>query len=255
MISVITPTARQDGIDVVAKALRRQTYRDFEWIIISPNGVSHKQADLLLEDPPKNEGDYWSFNKAMNKALRRAKGDIIVSVQDYTFFDPDGLEKFKFHIKKNPKAVISGVGDKYNDENFVTKVWEDPRKRKDYGTFYECYPNDIEFNYCALPKKAFYEVGGFDEYLDKYAGMDHISVQERLDDIGYKFYLDQTNESYSLTHGRLEGWDNNHAMHGGYQQRKASLKAKGKWPRLDFLNPNKYNENNKVKEGEPQDRT
>ena len=31
MISVITPTIRNEGLAIVDKALRRQTYRDIEW--------------------------------------------------------------------------------------------------------------------------------------------------------------------------------------------------------------------------------
>ena len=230
---MITPTARSKSLDLVRKSLNKQTFEDFEWIVISPNDISI-DADKVLKDPDKNEGDYWSFNKAMNHAIRNAEGDLIVSVQDFTGFDPDGLEKFWFYFTNGyDKALISGVGDKFDEEG--NKVWIDPRHTTQYGTFYECYYNDIEFNYCSVPKKAFYDVGGFDEYLDKYAGMDHISVQERLNDIGYKFYLDQTNNSRSIVHGRLDKWDDNHAMHGGYQDRKKELLNLGLWPVLNYL--------------------
>ena len=65
--------------------------------------------------------------------------------------------------------------------------------------------------------------------------MDHISVQERLNDIGYKFYLDQTNNSRSIVHGRLDKWDDNHAMHGGYKDMKKELLNLGLWPVLNYL--------------------
>lgn len=205
----------------------------WQWIVISPLDIEDDTA-LVLKDPPKSEGDYWSFNKAMNEAIRHSEGELIVSVQDFTEFKPDGLEKFWFYFTNGyDRSLISGVGDKYDEDG--QKIWTDPRRTDKYGTFYECFPNDIEFNYCAVPRQAFYDVGGFDEYLDKFAGMDHISVQERLNDLGYKFYLDQTNESMSLHHGRLPEWDNNHAMHGGYQARKKDLIERKIWPKLSYL--------------------
>lgn len=235
MISIISPTVRPEGLEMVSKSLKRQTNKDFEWIIITPNPDKVVGLDaIVLQDPPKEEGDYWTFNKAMNNAVEKAKGELIVSIQDYTGFLPEGLAKFWYFFENGyEKALVSGVGDKYNEAG--QRVWSDPRKRTDQGTFYECYPNDIEFNYCSVPKQAFYEVGGMDEYLDKFAGMDHISLQERLDAVGYKFYLDQTNESKSLVHDRLPEWDDNHAMHGGYLERKKYLIGEGKWPYLNYL--------------------
>lgn len=237
MITIITPTVRPEGLDLVKKSLIRQTHKSYEWIVITPspdNMLGLSDDVILLEDPPKKEGDYWTFNKAMNKAVATAKGDLIVSIQDYTGFKPDGLSKFWYFFTNGyDRALISGVGDKINEAG--QQVWSDPRKRLDQGSFYECYPNDVEFNYCSVPKKAFYEVGGMDEYLDKFAGCDHLSLQERLDAVGYKFYLDQTNETVSLHHGRLPGWEDNLALKGPYQERKRNLIERGIWPYLSYL--------------------
>jgi hypothetical protein len=241
-ISVWTPTIRPKGLKVVEKALRRQTFKDFEWLIISPIDLEDAMTNALdmriLKDPPKEKDDYWSFNKAHNKLIEESNGELIVSIQDFTSFDPNALEKFWFHYQNNPSALVSGVGHKYANDDFISVVWQDPRVRDDYGSFYECYFNDIEMNFCSIPKKAFYDVGGFDEYLDKFAGMDHISVQERLNEIKYKFYLDQTNHSYSLEHGRPDKWDENHAMNGGYVERRDFLRKIGKWPIIDYLKEN-----------------
>ena len=101
------------------------------------------------------------------------------------------------------------MGNKYSDDKWIVKTWQDPRQRSDQGTFYPCFFNDIEGNFCAVPRKAFYDVGGFDESLDEKAGMDFYSVMDRLNLIGdWDFHLDQTNESFSLEHGRLsDDWD------------------------------------------------
>jgi hypothetical protein len=64
-----------------------------------------------------------------------------------------------------------------------------------------------------------------------------------MDKVGTKFYLDQTNESYTLRHNRddfggQKEWDNNHVLFNGkYDKRKAELKLSGEWP---ILNKNNF---------------
>jgi hypothetical protein len=207
-ISVITCSVRPEGIPIVEKALRRQTFQDFEHII---QGAEAK----------KNPGDYWTIYKDYNISLHKAKGKLIVSWQDFTFAKPDALEKFWGHYMANPKALVSGVGDKYSDDTFTVKTWADPRKRSDQGSFYPCFFNDIEWNFCAVPKEAVYAVGGFDEYLDKYSSLCGLDVLDRLNILGgWEFYLDQTNESFSLEHGRLPKWEENLPFNGPYDERR-----------------------------------
>jgi len=238
-LSVLSPSNRgTEALNVVAKALMRQDFEDFEWIIGSPQ----KPLGIFLEhrwikDPPKREGDYWCLNRAYNKLISEARGELIVSIQDNTSFDPDALSKFWFHYKNNPLAVVSGIGDKYDDDTFLNKTWQDPRKRSDIGSFYEVNFADIEFNFCAVPRKAFYDIGGFDEELDRIGyGMDAYGVLERLShQDSYKFYLDQTNESFSIEHDRYGGWEKNNAIHGGYQKRREQLIETNQWPVLNYL--------------------
>jgi len=219
MISVITPSIRPEGLALVEKALKRQTFKDFEWIV-----------DTSSE---KNEGDYWGIYKAYNRLLKKCKGELLVTVQDYTFFNPEGLEKFWFHFQQEPKTIVSGVGNKYSDDTWTVKTWQDPRERDDQGTFYQCFYNDIELNYSAWPKEAFYAVGGFDEYLDKYSSLCGLDVLDRLNMIGgWDFKLDQTNKSYSLEHGRLPGWDEFTPFNGAYDKRRQTYVAN---PKLSYL--------------------
>lgn len=237
-ISVITPTIRPEGLDIVHKALQRQTFRDFEWLVGSPFKSPISGSKWVKDD---FKGLTWTLNRIYNKMLREARGELIISIQDYTFFDPDALEKFWFHYKNNPYSLVSGVGNKYSDvyPELGEVVWKDIRINNKYGSFYECYPVDWEANFASAPKQAFYDIGGYDEYLDNYFSMDNVSVVERIDALGkYKFFLDQTLNSYSLTHGRPGGWDKKHAMHGAYKKRKEELIKSGKWPYLDYLKSN-----------------
>lgn len=220
MITVLTPSNRNlQGLRSVEKSLKRQRV-NFEWIIGSPEKPDLDIDFIWIQDPPKKEGDVWVFNKLMNQMVKKASGDLIVSVQDFTEFSPDALEKFSFHYNNNKKSAVSGVGNKYLDKYFFNKVWQDPRERDDQGTFYETSFDNWEGNFGSIPKQAIQDVGGFDEELDKYFGMDWYSVNYRIQALGAAtFYLDQTNKSYSLTHDRYKGWDENNAINGPFQDR------------------------------------
>ena len=92
-------------------------------------------------------------------------------------------------------------------------VWFDPRITNQYGSYYPCYFSDIEWNFCSVPRQALYDVGGFDEELDKYFGMDGYSVNDRINLIGgYDFKINQTIRSYSIPHGRPNQWDEYNAL-------------------------------------------
>jgi len=234
MISVITPSVRHEGLPVVEKALKRQTM-DFEWLIGSPTRPENLTIPFIwVKDPPKDKGDYWVLFKSYNALIRECKGELIVSIQDHTFFDPEALEKFWYHYQEEPKTLVTGVGNKYSDETWMTTTWQDPRERTDYGSYYQCSHRDIEFNFCSIPTEAFYAVGGFDEYMDKYSSLCGLDVVERLNAIGgWDFKIDQTNRSYSTEHGRPDGWEENNAIYGPWTERVKFYIENG--PVLDYL--------------------
>lgn len=247
-ISIVSPSIRPEGLYVVANAVSRQTFTAFEWLLGTPffpkldvDGITNFK---WVEDDFK--GGEWSLNRIYNKMIKEAKGEIVVSLQDWVWIPPDGLQKFVDAFEElGDKGVVSGVGDQYErmgDFKPEVKIWSDPRKNTNHGTFYEVYPNDIEFNYCAVPRKAFFDVGGFDEEMDfRCRGVDAIQVMERLDEMGYKSYIDQANESYTIRHGREdyggeEEWNKTHGLFNGeHDKRKAELIKKGKWPVLSYL--------------------
>ena len=257
-ISILTPTIRPDGLEIIAKALKKQTFQDFEWLIGSPfnpviekatwnedenhwtqNNLATRTIKWVQDD---FEGGFWSLNRIYNKLFKEAKGEILVSWQDWVYANPDALEKFVENVGKT-NGVVSGVGDQYESVNKwgkpQIKIWSDPRKTNKYGSFYECNPNDAEWNFCAFPKEAIIEVGGMDEELDFLGyGGDQLQVGERMDACGIKFFLDQTNESFTVRHDRSdfggqESWDKNHVLFNGqYDKRKQALKESGQWPKL-----------------------
>lgn len=200
-ITVITPTNRGDeALTLVIKSLKQQTFKDFEWILQRPDS--------------KPEGLAWTLNRDYNTAIRKAKGDLIISWQDYTYAKPDTLERFYDHFTTEPNTLVTAVGNKYENESWTVLAWKDPRIRDDQGTYYPCYFSDIEWNLCSIPKNAIYSVGGFDESLDTKYGMDGFSVNDRINLMGgYDFKIDQSIKSYSIPHSRPENWEKNNWIH------------------------------------------
>jgi hypothetical protein len=243
MISVITPTVRPEGLKIVETALRKQSFTDFEWLIGAKECPDQFPYAIWVEDD--FNGGFWTLNRIYNRLFNEARGDLIVSWQDWIWAPKDALQKFWDAYKKTG-GIISGVGDQYERVGQYgkpeVKIWSDPRKRLDLGSFYEVNPNDAEWNFCAIPKKAIYDIGGMDEELDFLGfGGDQLQAVERMDGLGYKFYLDQTNESYTIRHDRSKHggqdyWDTNHVLFNGtYDARKQALIREGMWPRLEFL--------------------
>jgi len=241
-VSVITPTIRKEGLDVVRQALENQTFKDFEWLVSSPFDPGIPNIKWI---PDKFTKGYWTLNRAYNSLFLAAKGDLIISLQDWIWVPPTGIQQF-VDASEAVKGIISGVGDQYEGIGQYgkpeIKIWSDPRKNTNNGSFYECYPNDAEWNWCAIPRKAIFEIGGMDEELDFLGyGGDQLQAVERMDALGWKFFLDQTNESYTVRHGRedfggQESWDGAHVLFNGkYDERKRLLIDSGKWPILDYL--------------------
>lgn len=248
-ITVVTPTIRREGLDIVAKSLQNQTFKDFQWLVCSPfdyeipEGISGMHLkDAFVE----NEGGFWGLNRAYNWLFACSEGDLIVTLQDWIYIPPDGLQKFWDVHEKFPDFVVSGVGDQYERVNKYgkpeVKIWSDPRKNERFGSFYECFPNDCEWNWAMIPKKHIAAVGGMDEELDfRGYGGDQLQIVERMDALGIKFYLDQSNESFTIRHGRgdfggQQSWDGNHVVFNGeYDKRKKELIESGQWPKVPFL--------------------
>lgn len=244
-ISILTPTIRREGLDIVRTSLLKQSFKDWEWLIGSPFDPEIPEAIWVKDD---FEGGFWSLNRIYNKMLKEAKGELIVSWQDWIWIPKGGLAQF-WHSYEETDSVVTGVGDQYEQIGQFGKpeiqIWADPRKSYTHPegkTFYECYPNDAEWNWCAIPKKYLFAVGGMDEELDYLGfGGDQLQVGERLDTIGVKFFIDQTNESFTVRHNRdsyggEERWDGNHVLFNGkYDARRLQLVHEDKWPKLDYL--------------------
>jgi hypothetical protein len=248
-ITVTTPSVRPEGIPMLEKCLKRQTFKgDWEWIIGCPTkcidpiekGMGDLNVDILiLEEPPKKEGDYYNLNKCWNNMFKEASGELIVNIVDWQWFPPDVLEKFWIHYQTDPKSCVSGIGHQYKDivngkpEN---RVWTDPRARLDQGSFYEVGPREMELCLTSFPTKLVYDVGGIDEEYDKYAALSEKEMMYRANEAGYKFYLDQDIEYRAFQHPRLTGeWETRYQAGSQVYARHLEDIAEGKRLKLTYI--------------------
>ena len=132
-ITVITCTNRWGGIDILKASLQRQTFTNFEALIIDEKYI-FRSADLrlfLADDhrfrhicsPPMDKDDFWNLNKSMNYGLSIAQGKLIVLLQDYIWLPDDALEKFWRAYESLGDVLISGVGHKAQWPNWAVNLF------------------------------------------------------------------------------------------------------------------------------------
>lgn len=215
MISIVTPSCRPEFLPIIEKCLKRQDFDgETEWIITMPHKCIGKvtvKPSLLLEDPPKRLGDFWSLCKGWNQAYARTKGELIVNIQDGIWFPPDVLSRFWFHYQNQPRILVSAIGhqyDKFDDLGMpINKVWHDPRARTDVS-FQDVPPSEIEMVMASIPKQAILECGGIDEEYDTCNGAQEKEMCWRLNKLNWDFYIDHAIEYRAIHHPRLtKDWD------------------------------------------------
>lgn len=163
-VSVLTPSIRPEGLKIVQQSLEQQTFQDFEWLV--EIGIPGQGHDL---------------NAAYNRMLRRARGEIIVSLQDYIKTRPDYLQRFVEAFQPDT-FITAPVGKVKNLEYTGPAVW-DWRAYEDAKPDWKCWEIDSGM----APREALFAIGGFDEELDQHWSCDNLNVGKRAHLAGYQF--------------------------------------------------------------------
>lgn len=182
-ISVLTTTIRPEYLAITQKTLEDQTYTDFEWLV----EVSTHDGFFRL---PEN----------YNKMLRRARGEIIVSLQDcISLHGPDALARIA-GLNHDHIAYTYPVGKYTDDESAIKWDWRDyPRaQQQDKIT-----PNQWEIDLASAPRSLFFDIGGFDETFKDGWGWDNVEVGWRAQAAGYSFKVSVVAEGHALDHDAL----------------------------------------------------
>jgi glycosyltransferase involved in cell wall biosynthesis len=104
-ISVVTPTIRPQYLNLTYECLKKQTFKNFEWLV-----------DI---DFPS---DRFLLPKAMNRLLKRSQGEIIVHLQDCIKIPENFLEHV--YNSYNGDFVTYPVGNAVGVGGFVAKNFD-----------------------------------------------------------------------------------------------------------------------------------
>lgn len=216
-ISVIFVTNRYCYKEILADNMNRQTFRDFEVIVADENyNGGYSIFDVHFKPRQKLILDAWNVNKAYNDCLDRARGELLVFLQDYIWIPADGLQRFWDDYQKYPDALITGVGHKWND-TFTSIVEEDRRANGPEGVHVTDYMATAwELNWAACPRAI---MPRFDERMDAYYGGENLYIQRKACLSGARMVIDRSNvcKAFSQDYcgGRPTDWEEKHANKDG----------------------------------------
>jgi len=241
LLSVITITIREGWWNIMADNLSRQTYKNFEWIIVDDY---KKDRSKIADEYAKRYGlniRYIRGDKALGKYKRKhglvrannmgwraSKGELCVFIQDFIIIPEDGLETIVGLYRHNKDALIAPVDEywfpkKPNKSN--KKDWWDNNVdildrfswrniRVQFSGIRETEnPSDFEMNYSAIPKAILDHLNGWYEFFDDGMGYDNVEIAHRALGEGYRILIDDTNIATCIDIGHhgfplnTEGWD------------------------------------------------
>jgi hypothetical protein len=235
-LSILIPTNRPGGLEHAARSLTRQTFTDFEVLVGSPFDPGPGPWRWI---PDRHKGGFWTLNRCYNELFTAARAPLLVSLQDFIWVPPTGLERFvAAHARTG--GIVTGISDQHVsiglDGTLGPLHWRDVRRETYHGDeLLPVIPNACEFNWACVPRAAVLDVGGMDEELD-FIGFcgDALSLVMRLYAVALPFHIDPGNEVFAQRHGRVADWDAEHAVTTGrFDARTAALTAAGRWPRLN----------------------
>jgi glycosyltransferase involved in cell wall biosynthesis len=152
-VSVIVPTYRLGGLDVIVHSLVRQTHTDWELLVVDSiyryrGGPQEKVILQLLGgnafrfEPIGNRFPINSYCRMVNDGIDRAQGEIVLLLVDYMYLPPTCLERHVRLHTENPNSVIMG--------SHISR---------------ECPPLDPEFP-IFRPNLDHYTSDGIEQYMD-----------------------------------------------------------------------------------------
>lgn len=195
-VSLLTVTARTGWGMIAALSLSWQEVLPDEWIIVT----EHEKSSLNIQAPKDVRVKIIqapvatrvnNLNASNNEGIRNCTGDYIIFWQDFIEMPPDTIKKLIDLVDDN--MFVTTLTDGKKDPRYVGV--DGPRP---------CRPDEWEENVAIAPRKAFYELGGYDEEYDNGWAWNNVNVAERAEMLGYKFILDESNQPILHHHSRIE---------------------------------------------------
>lgn len=224
--SVITLSIRTGWWNIMAHNLSKQTYKNFEWIIVDDykedrSDIAKKYAkkyDLNIKyiRGDKAKGKYkrrYGLVRANNTAWKNAEGELLIFLQDFILIPKNGVEKLVTIYNHNPDSLIAPTDDYFHCQtpnrdnkedwfdgelNVVTEhSWRNIRNQY-MGLRMTDNAFDFEMNWSAIPKHIIEKLNGWWEFFDEGLGYDNTDIALRAMELGYNVLIDDTNVAICL---------------------------------------------------------
>lgn len=182
MLSIFTPTHRADYLPETYKSLKKQTYKDWEWVILANNGAKvpdFKDKRVKVFESKDTRGWVGSLKK---EACSYCKGDYLLELDHDDELTPDCLEEIAkctedfvysncFQVNQDWEPYKWGEGygwewreGKYKGHKVMEAITPDPKPSNLSRIWFA--PNHIR-----AWKRSFYEkIGG---HADMHISDDH----------------------------------------------------------------------------------
>lgn len=220
-VSIITPTIRTGFWNIMADNLSKQTYKNFEWIIVDDYKQSRDETakkyitkynlDIKYIRGDKSLGKYdrrLGLVRANNQAWKLSTGELLIWLQDFILIDETAVERLVDLYRHNPNTIFAPVDIYYHTKIKPNKNnledWFDGQTNivgnKDWTNIRVKYQGirptennfDFETNFGAIPKSIVEELNGFWEFFDDFLGYDNSEFSLRALKMGYKLLIDDS---------------------------------------------------------------
>ena len=156
-LSIVIPAYNEENcIAECIKSLKKQTYKNFE-IIIVDDGSKDKTREIVksFKEIKLISGQHNGPGASRNLGAKQAKGKILVFVDADMTFDKDYL---KYLIKPLSKGEVIGVENEIQiSSNFESNIWS-----RCWGKFFFNGKNKDRKIFRAIKKSEFFRMNGFD---------------------------------------------------------------------------------------------
>lgn len=219
-ISVVTATFRPGAFLLEqAKGLMRQTFTDFEWIIVDDLHAERAEdfANLIAAStfpvrhiPPRVLKQEFAAASAWNSAFPYCRGELCYFMNDYVGLAPDVLARhWALYQQYGPDVIISGpltamagatqAEGRPADVMLTDKVGEITTVEK-IRRYYWAGRND------SAPLARILEANGFDERCDGAHGGQDVELAMRLVNLGCRYLVDHEAMAFEYPHqkGKIE---------------------------------------------------
>lgn len=135
--------------------------------------------------------DKFLLPKALNRALKRSQGEIIVMLQDCIEIPEDFLE---IVVKEYDGSFITYPVGKRNGDS-IDWDWRTNNNR-------EIQPHEWEADLAVAPRRAFFDIGGYDEAFCDGWSWDNVEVAYRAKAAGYSFKCSNSVAGIAIDHDK-----------------------------------------------------